>query len=151
MLSFIQWLLVAALLIAAVICFTAAVSGVWRFGFFMSRMHSADVGDTRAFLLVILAAVVATGFHFHIAKLLLLLFFLWFTGPISSHFLGQTEYYTNPDLYDYVAREESGEDMEVIKEEEEMENEKQEDSPAGNQEAAEDLTNRIEGETRWDF
>ena len=27
-----------------------------------------------------------------------LVFFLWFTSPVSTHFLGQVEYYTNPLL-----------------------------------------------------
>ena len=39
-----------------------------------------------------------------ILKLILLVGFMWNTSPVSSHFLSQVEYYTNPNLYDHMKR-----------------------------------------------
>ena len=36
--------------------------------------------------------------------LLLLIVFMWFTSPASSHFLSQVEYYTNKHLYRHTER-----------------------------------------------
>jgi multisubunit Na+/H+ antiporter MnhG subunit len=49
-----------------------------------------------------------------ILKLALLVVFMWFTSPTSSHMLAQIEYYTNPHLYSHVEREisEEAEDAE---------------------------------------
>ena len=35
-------------------------------------------------------------------KLLLLIFFMWFTSPVSTHFVAQVEYFTNEHLEDFV-------------------------------------------------
>ena len=103
-----EWIVFAAaalLLLAALICFTAAVIGAYRFGYVLNRMHAAGIGDSLGLLLAVASAVVATGFHMDSLKLLLLIVFMWFTSPASSHFLSQVEYYTNPHLYRHVDRE----------------------------------------------
>ncbi len=95
---------VAILLIAALICFTSAVIGVYRFGFMLNRMHASGIGDSLGLLCVIAAAIVATGMRIDSLKLMLLIVFMWFTSPASSHFLSQVEYYTNEHLYRYTDR-----------------------------------------------
>ncbi len=96
---------VAVFLILALIAFTAAVIGVYRFGFQMNRMHAAGIGDTLGIFCVIAACVISAGFGFDMLKLGLLILFLWFTSPASSHFLSQVEYFTNEHLYRHVDRE----------------------------------------------
>ena len=48
--------------------------------------------------------VIATGFRMDSLKLILLIVFMWFTSPASSHFLSQVEYYTNKHLYRHTER-----------------------------------------------
>lgn len=103
--AWIQFALAALLLCISLICFTTAVIGVYRFGFVLNRMHAAGIGDSLALLCAIAGTVIAAGFSMDALKLILLIVFMWFTSPASSHFLSQVEYFTNRHLYRYVDRE----------------------------------------------
>lgn len=113
--EWIRFAVVAALLAGALLAFISAVIGVYRFGFVMNRMHAAGIGDTLGLFLVVSAMVIASGFNLDSFKLILLVFFMWFTSPVSTHFLGQVEYYSNHQIYRYVSRkeEEAGHDPDV--------------------------------------
>ena len=102
--EWIVFFVAAFFLLAAMICYTTAVIGAYRFGFVMNRMHAAGIGDSLGLLSVIISTVVATGFRLDAFKLILLILFMWFTSPASSHFLGQVEYYTNPHLFRHMDR-----------------------------------------------
>ena len=96
---------VSAVLMITGLCFLAsAVIGAYRFGFVMNRMHAAGIGDSAGIFFVILSVAVATGSLMNALKLMLLVFFMWFTSPVATHFLGQVEYYTNPVLHKYLSR-----------------------------------------------
>ncbi len=102
-----QWIIffiTAILLTAALFCFTFAVIGVYRFGFMLNRMHAGSIGDSMGLLLAISAVIAATGLKLDSLKLLLLIVFMWFTSPASSHFLSQVEYYTNEQLFSFTGR-----------------------------------------------
>ena len=105
MIEWIRFAIAAILMILALCSFIAAVTGAYRFGFVMNRMHAAGIGDTAGIFLVILSLAVALGPGMSTWKLLILVFFLWFTSPVSTHFLGQVEYYTNPLLGRHVKQE----------------------------------------------
>ncbi len=92
--EWIRFFITAGLLFMGLFSFISAVIGVYRFGFVMNRMHAAGIGDTAGLLFVILALAVSSGINMDTLKLLLLIFFMWFTSPVSTHFLGQVEYYT---------------------------------------------------------
>ncbi len=107
----IVFFITAILLLTALICFTTAVIGVYRFGFILNRMHSAGIGDTIGLLSVMAAVLIATGPGTDSLKMVLLIVFMWFSSPASSHFLSQVEYYTNEHLYRHTDRiPEKGED-----------------------------------------
>ena len=106
MIEWIRFAIAAILMILALCSFIAAVTGAYRFGFVMNRMHAAGIGDTAGIFLVILSLAVALGPKMSTWKLLILVFFLWFTSPVSTHFLGQVEYYTNPVLRKHVKKAE---------------------------------------------
>lgn len=102
-----QWIIffiTAILLIAALFCFTFAVIGVYRFGFILNRMHAGSIGDSMGLLFAIAAVITATGLRLDSLKLMLLIVFMWFTSPASSHFLSQVEYLTNEHLYKFTGR-----------------------------------------------
>ena len=80
-LEWIRFAIAAVLAILGLCSFGSAVLGAYRFGFVLNRMHAAGIGDTAGIFLMIAS-----------------LFFLWFTSPVSTHFLGQVEFYTNPLL-----------------------------------------------------
>ena len=101
----VEWIrfIAAAVLIVLGLCsFGSAVLGAYRFGFILNRMHAAGIGDTAGIFFVVASLAVARGLQMDTLKLVVLVFFLWFTSPVSTHFLGQVEYYTNPLLGRYV-------------------------------------------------
>ena len=103
-----EWIrfgLTALFLITAMVGFTAAVIGANRFGFVMNRLHAAGIGDTLGIFGVIGALAIREGIDMESAKMIVIIIFLWFTSPVSSHFLAQIEYYTNPHLFRYTDRD----------------------------------------------
>ena len=103
----IEWIrfgITAVLMILGLCFFAAAVAGAYRFGFVMNRLHAAGIGDSAGIFCVIASLAVASGMQLSTLKLMILIFFLWFTSPVSTHFLGQVEYYTNPLLHKYVKK-----------------------------------------------
>ena len=101
-LEWIRFIAAAVLIVLGLCSFGAAVLGAYRFGYVLNRMHAAGIGDTAGLFFVIASLVVARGPQMDTLKLVVLVFFLWFTSPVSAHFLGQVEYYTNPVLGRYV-------------------------------------------------
>lgn len=101
-LEWIRFTVAAVLIVLGLCSFGAAVLGAYRFGFVLNRMHAAGIGDTAGIFFVIASLAVARGLQMDTLKLVVLVFFLWFTSPVSTHFLGQVEYYTNPLLGRYV-------------------------------------------------
>ena len=93
MIEWIRFAIAAILMILALCSFIAAVTGAYRFGFVMNRMHAAGIGDTAGIFLVILSLAVALGPKMSTWKLLILVF-------------GQVEYYTNPVLRKHVKKAE---------------------------------------------
>ena len=103
-LEWIRFAIAAILIVLGLCSFGAAVLGAYKFGFVMNRMHAAGIGDTAGIFLVIMSLAVARGPQMDTLKLIVLVFSLWFTSPVSTHFLGQVEYYTNPVLRHYVKK-----------------------------------------------
>ena len=96
-----EWIrfgITAALLAFGYAAFACAVLGVWRLGFVMNRMHAGGIGDTLGLFCVALAAAAASGFGMTALKILLVVALMWLSAPVSTHFLAQLEYFTNPQL-----------------------------------------------------
>lgn len=64
--------------------------GVLRLPDVFTRLHAAGVTDTLGAGLLTAGMCLQAGLTLVTAKLLLILIFLWFTGPISSHALAQS-------------------------------------------------------------
>lgn len=109
MIGWIRFGFSAVFMVAGLIFFISAVVGCCRFGYVMNRMHAAGIGDTAGLFLVVLALMCGSGAVMDILKLALLVVFMWFTSPTSSHMLAQIEYYTNPHLYHHMVRDPSEE------------------------------------------
>lgn len=102
--EWIRFWITAAVLSAGLGFFAAGVIGNCRFSYVMNRIHAAGLGDTLGLLFVTLSLAVSMDGGLSVGKLFLPLLFLWITSPVSGHFLGQIEYYTNPKLYEHMGR-----------------------------------------------
>ena len=83
---------------AGLCCLVSGVVGVFRFKYALNRLHAAAILDTVGILLMLLGVIVATGFTFTSAKILVVIAFLWLTSPVSGHLIGRMEITINDDL-----------------------------------------------------
>lgn len=61
-------------------------------------MHATAMGDTLGIASCMLGLVIFSGFNMTSVKLLLIVIFLWFASPVSSHVLARLEVATNENL-----------------------------------------------------
>jgi multicomponent Na+:H+ antiporter subunit G len=59
--------------------------GINRMPDVFTRLHAGSIGDTFGAGLMLLGMMVVAGFSLITAKLLLLLLFMWFMGPVATH------------------------------------------------------------------
>jgi multicomponent Na+:H+ antiporter subunit G len=63
--------------------------GLLRMPDFYTRLHAAGVTDTLGAGLILLGLMLQAGWTLVSVKLLLILIFMWFTGPIATHALAR--------------------------------------------------------------
>lgn len=78
----------AALLTGGFLIITGAI-GLVRFPDLYTRMHAAGVTDTGGAGLVLFGLMLQAGLTLVTVKLVLILWFLLFTGPVASHALAK--------------------------------------------------------------
>ena len=78
----------AALMLGGFLILTGAF-GLLRFPDLYTRMHAAGVTDTGGAGLVLLGLMLQAGFTLVTVKLVLILWFLLFTGPVATHALAK--------------------------------------------------------------
>lgn len=98
--SWIQFLVGAAFLIAGIVFYVIQFIGVFRFKYVMNRMHAAAIGDTLGSSLMMLGAVILNGFQLSTLKMLVIIAALWLTAPVSSHMLGRLEVMSREKMSD---------------------------------------------------
>lgn len=99
--EWIRFLAGAALLLAGVVIFLIEMVGVYRFKYVLNRMHAAAMGDTLGIGFCLLGLIIMSGLNFTSLKLLLVIIFLWFSSPASSHLIARLEVTTNEDEEDH--------------------------------------------------
>lgn len=77
--------------------FIVEMIGVFRFKYVLNRMHAAAMGDTLGIGFSLVGLIIMSGFTFTSLKLLLVIIFLWFSSPTSSHLIARLEVMTNED------------------------------------------------------
>ncbi len=75
----------------AVFIFFSEVLGFYKFKYVMNRMHAAAMGDTLGIGSVVIAVAVLTGGLSATLKLVLILLFMFLTGPVLTHLLAGAE------------------------------------------------------------
>ncbi|MCR4744674.1 MAG: monovalent cation/H(+) antiporter subunit G [Lachnospiraceae bacterium] len=102
--EWIRFYITAACMIIALMGLIFSVIGVWHFDYILNRMHSGGITDTFSLFFLVLGLMISASAPIVILKLMLPLLFMWFSSPTSSHFLSQTEYYTNKNLFDHIRK-----------------------------------------------
>lgn len=97
-LEWIRLLLGAALLAAGLIIFLVELFGVFRMNYVLNRMHAAAMGDTLGISFSLVGLMIFSGLNFTTLKIMLIVIFLWFSSPVSSHLLARLEAMTNEGL-----------------------------------------------------
>ena len=95
--EWIQFLAGGILLFIGLLIFLIQMIGVFRFQYVLNRMHAAAMGDTLGIGCCLLGLIVMKGFSFTSLKLLLVIIFLWFSSPVSSHLIARLEVATDEE------------------------------------------------------
>ena len=75
--------------------FFSEVVGFYKFKYVMNRMHAAAMGDTLGIGSVLIAVAILTGELVPVLKLLLILVFMFLTGPVVTHLIAGAEVETH--------------------------------------------------------
>ena len=96
--EWVRFFMGACLLLTGVAVFLIEMIGVFRFKYVLNRMHAAAIGDTLGIGICLLGLIVMNGLNFTSLKLFLVIIFLWFSSPTSSHLIAKLEVSTNEDV-----------------------------------------------------
>ena len=86
--ALIEWLGSGLVLLGALFIVVGGI-GVVRFPDLFTRMHAASITETLGALLVVAGLILLAGLTVATVKLLLILLFLWFSGPTATHALAK--------------------------------------------------------------
>lgn len=95
--EWIRFLIGAAFLLFGLGIFAIEMIGVFRFRYVLNRMHAAAMGDTLGIGFSLVGLMIMSGWNFTTLKLFLVIVFLWFSSPVSSHLISRLEVSTNED------------------------------------------------------
>ena len=96
--EWIRLILGCSFMICGLVIFFTEIFGIFHFNYVLNRMHAAAMGDTLGIASCMLGLVIFSGFNMTSLKLLLIVVFLWFASPVSSHVLARLEVATNENL-----------------------------------------------------
>ena len=94
----IRFVLFCILLSAGIILEFHALLGVNRFGFALSRLHAASIGDTLGLMCITLACVIKSGLNMLSLKFAFVFLFMLITSPMSSHLISLLVYRTDKEV-----------------------------------------------------
>ena len=95
--EWIRFLSGAVLLLLGLVIFIFEIIGVFRFKYVLNRMHAAAMGDTLGIGFSLLGLIVMNGLNFTALKMFLVILFLWFSSPVSSHLIAKLEVTTDEE------------------------------------------------------
>ncbi len=125
-LEWIRLLAGGALLLSGLIIFLIELYGVFHMKYVLNRMHAAAMGDTLGISFSLVGLMILSGINFTTLKMMLIVIFLWFASPVSSHLLARLEVMTNENLENHCR---NYSDLAVL--EKELKEEKEEEKTGG--------------------
>lgn len=99
--EWIRFIIGSVFIIIGMIIFFTELFGVFHFKYVLNRMHAAAMGDTLAISSCLIGLMIFSGLNFTTLKMFLIIVFLWFASPVSSHVLSRLEAATNEHLSEY--------------------------------------------------
>lgn len=100
-LEWIRFIVGTIVLCIGLVTFALEVFGVYRFHFVLNRMHAAAMGDTLGIGISLIGLIIFSGFNFTSLKMFLVVVFLWFASPVSSHLIARLEVTTDEELEEF--------------------------------------------------
>lgn len=88
-------------ILTGMVIFFTELFGVFHFKYVLNRMHAAAMGDTLGISACLIGLMIFSGLNFTTLKMFLIIVFLWFASPVSSHVLSRLEAATNENLSSY--------------------------------------------------
>ena len=88
----------SAFLLCGIVIFFTELFGVFHFKYVLNRMQAAAMGDTLGITSCLIGLMIFSGLNYTTLKIFLIIIFLWFASPVSSHVLSRLEAATNEDL-----------------------------------------------------
>ncbi len=85
-------------LLNGLLIFLIELYGIFHFNYVLNRMHAAAMGDTLGISFSLIGLMIFSGLNFTTLKIALIVVFLWFASPVSSHLLARLEVATNENL-----------------------------------------------------
>lgn len=110
-LSYIRLGVGSLFLLIGLIWFGIEIYGSYRFHFVLNRMHAAAIGDTLAISSCFIGLIIFSGLTSTSLKLFLVIIFLWFSSPVSSHLIARLEVTTNEKISKYCEMETENENQ----------------------------------------
>lgn len=95
--EWIRFLAGAVFLLCGLGIFAIEMVGIFRFKYVLNRMHAAAMGDTLGIGFSLLGLIIMNGWNFTSLKLFLVIVFLWFSSPTSSHLIARLEITTDEE------------------------------------------------------
>ena len=98
----IKFIISAIFIAVGIFVLATAMVGNFRFGYVLNRMQVGATSDTLGAALIIIGLIIVSGLNATTVKLIIMVLFLWFANPVSSHFLAKTEIITNENITEEV-------------------------------------------------
>lgn len=98
MLEWLRFAVTALMLLGGLLVMAMGVLGQYRFHFCLNRIHFASMGDTLGLMLALTALCVSAPDGWTIAKMILIVAFLWLASPVSGHLIARLEVATDEQL-----------------------------------------------------
>lgn len=99
-----------ALICVGLIAVFSSVVGLFRYQYVLNRIHAVALTDTLGVLGILSGVAVLCGWSILTAKIVVIIVFMWVSGPVSTHLLAKMELLTNSDI-DADADGEEGEEL----------------------------------------
>ena len=99
--EWIRFLAGAGFMLMGLGIFAIEMIGVFRFRYVLNRMHAAAMGDTLGIGFSLVGLMIISGWNFTTLKLFLVIVFLWFSSPVSSHLIARLEVATDEEKEKY--------------------------------------------------
>lgn len=102
MLEWIRFVVGLLFLLTGIVIFGIEIFGVFRYKYVLNRMHMAAFGDTFGIGASLIGLMIFSGLNFTTLKMFLIIVFLWFASPVSSHMITKMEIETAPDMENHM-------------------------------------------------